>query len=285
MLFIEDCQLISLHYCIMIAKIRTNENDLEGIMFIEERYKYILDLLEKDGKVLVKDLSIQFNVSESMIRKDLQVLEKENLLQRTYGGAINIKRTIVNSESFFKRVEKNTDLKEIIAKKAYSQIKENDTVFLDASSISYILTKLLIKDNKNLTLITNMVEISSMIPLDSRIHVIFIGGDYNPLVGGNIGSHSIEQIKLYRCNKAFIGCSGIDLRDGSISTGESEDAGTKKAIMNISKELYLMAINERFNIDGIFNFSNITDFHSIITETSPSNTIMNPLKQYDIHLI
>ena len=285
MLFIEKCQLILLHYCIMITKIRTNENDSEGIMFIEERYKYILDLLDKDGKVLVKDLSVQFNISESMIRKDLQVLEKKNLLQRTYGGAINIKRTIVNGESFFKRVEKNTDLKEIIAKKAYDQIKENDTVFLDASSISYILTKLLIKSNKDITLITNMVEISSMIPLDSKIHVIFIGGDYNALERGNIGSHSIDQIKLYRCNKAFIGCSGIDLRYGSISTGESEDAGTKKAIMNISKELSLMATNERSNIDGIFNFSNIIDFHSIITEASPSNTIMTLLEQYDVNLI
>ncbi|SFC97852.1 DeoR/GlpR family DNA-binding transcription regulator [Clostridium uliginosum] len=254
-------------------------------MFIEERYKYILDLLEKDGKVLVKDLSSQFNISESMIRKDLQVLEKKNLLQRTYGGAINIKRTIVNCESFLKRVEKNTDLKKIIAEKAYDQIKENDTIFLDASSISYILAKLLVKSNKNITLITNMFEISSMIPLDSKIHFIFIGGDYNTLVGGSIGSHSIEQIKLYRCNKAFIGCNGVDLGTGSISVGVSEDANTKKTIMRISKELYLMALNERFNTDGIFIFSNITDFNSIITEASPSNTIRTLLEQYDVKLI
>ncbi|MBL4930593.1 DeoR/GlpR family DNA-binding transcription regulator [Clostridium paridis] len=254
-------------------------------MFIVERHKHILDLLERDGKVLVKDLSILFGVSESMIRKDLQVLEKNNLLQRTYGGAINIKRTIVNGESFFKRVEKNTDLKELIAQKAYELIKEGDTIFLDASSISYFLAKLITQNNKSITLITNMVEISSMIKLDSKIHVIFIGGDYDPLVGGNIGSHSNEQIKLYRCNKAFIGCSGIDLRDGSISTGESEDAGTKKAIMKISKELFLLAPNERFNLDGIYTFSNISDFHSIITESEPNDAIMTLLKQYDINLI
>ncbi|GIM28403.1 DeoR family transcriptional regulator [Clostridium polyendosporum] len=254
-------------------------------MFIEERHKHILDLLERDGKVLVKDLSAQFKVSESMIRKDLRVLEKNYLLQRTYGGAINIKRTIVNAERFFKRIEKNTDLKEIIAKKAYELIKDGDTIFLDASSISYLLTKLLIQNNKNITLITNMVEISSLLHLDLKTHVIFIGGDYNPFVGGNIGSHSIEQIKLYRCNKSFIGCSGIDLRDGSISSGISEDAGTKKAIMSISKELYLMAPNERFSLDGIFTFSNITDFHSIITETAPNNAVITLLKQYDVNLI
>lgn len=59
-------------------------------MFTEERHKYILDLLNENGKILVKDLSKEFNVSESMIRKDLKVLERKNLLRRTYGGAISI---------------------------------------------------------------------------------------------------------------------------------------------------------------------------------------------------
>lgn len=254
-------------------------------MFIEERHKHILDLLERDGKVLVKDLSAQFGVSESMIRKDLQVLEKNNLLQRTYGGAINIKRTIVNTEALFSRVEKDTDLKAIIANKIYELINDNDTIFLDASSISYLLTKLLIQNNKDITLITNMVEISSLLHLDLKMKVIFIGGNYNSFVGGNIGFHSIEQIKLYSCNKAFIGCSGINLTNGTVSTSLSEDAGTKKAIMNISKEVYLIATNKRFNLDGIFNFSNISDFHSIITEAQPNNNLMNLLKQYDINLV
>lgn len=254
-------------------------------MFIEERHKHILDLLERDGKVLVKDLSTQFNVSESMIRKDLQVLEKNNLLQRTYGGAINIKRSIASAETLFKRVEKDTDLKQIIAKKVYNLINDNDTIFLDASSISYFLIKLLIENNKNITLITNMVEVSSLLHLDLKMKVIFIGGDYNKLVGGNIGFHSIEQIKLYSCNKAFIGCSGINLTNGNVSSGMSEDAGTKRAIMSISKEAYLMATNERFNLDGIFNFSNISDFHSIITESNPNDAVLTLLEQYNINLI
>ncbi|MDS0526727.1 DeoR/GlpR family DNA-binding transcription regulator [Clostridium sp. SHJSY1] len=254
-------------------------------MFIEERRKQILDILEIEGKVLVKDLSIQFNVSESMIRKDLQFLEKNNLLQRAYGGAINIKRTISNAETFITRVEKNTDLKEIVAKKAYDLINDGDTIFLDPSSISYLLAKLILQNNRNITLITNMIEISSLLHTDLKTYIIFIGGDYNSFVGGNIGSHSIAQIKLYRCNKSFIGCNGIDLKDGSVSTGLSEDAGTKRVIMDISKELYLMTTNEKFNLDGIFNFSNINDFNSIITETEPPDTVITLLKEYDVNLI
>ena len=69
-------------------------------MFTEERHKYILELLDQNGKILVKDLSKEFNVSESMIRKDLKVLERKNLLRRTYGGAITIDNNPIKIKSF-----------------------------------------------------------------------------------------------------------------------------------------------------------------------------------------
>ncbi|MDY3207961.1 DeoR/GlpR family DNA-binding transcription regulator [Clostridium baratii] len=254
-------------------------------MFIEERYKYILDLLDVQGKVLVKDLSKEFNISESMIRKDLKTLEKNNLLKRTYGGAISIKHTLVNCESFNTRIEKNIDLKKVVARKAFEQINDNDTIFLDASTISYMIAKLIVENDKEITLITNMFEISSLIPEKSKTHFIFIGGDYNAFVGGSIGSYSIEQIKKYRCNKAFLGCSGVDLKDGAISTSLSEDASTKSAIMSISKELFLIMLNEKFEINGSFPFANAIDFNSIITETLPDKSIVNLLKEYYVNLI
>lgn len=254
-------------------------------MFTEERYEYILNLLKKNGKVLVKDLSKEFNVSESMIRKDLQALEKKNLLQRTYGGAINIKSSPVCIESFNKRVSKNIELKEKLAEKAYRQIEENDTIFLDASTASYMIAKLIVKNNKKLTLITNMLEISSLIPEESQTKFIFIGGDYHPLVGGTIGSYSIEQIKKYRATKAFIGCTGVNLGDGVISTALSEDAYTKSAIMSISKEIYLLTLNEKFQHSGSFAFANISEFNGIITETLPETSIVKLLNECYVSII
>ena len=136
------------------------------------------------------------------------------------------------------------DLSKELAIKAYNEINDKDTIFLDASTASYMIAKLIVKNNKDVILITNMLEISSLIPENSKTKFIFIGGDYNPFVGGSIGSHSIAQINQYRCTKAFIGCTGISLADGSISTMISEDAYTKSAIMIISKELYIVTINE-----------------------------------------
>ena len=217
-------------------------------MFTEERHKYILDLLDRNGKIFVKDLSKEFKVSESMIRKDLKVLEKKNLLRRTYGGAINIDNTSINIKSF-------------------------------------MIAKLIVENNKQLTIITNMFEIASLITPNIITKFIFIGGDYNSYVGGSIGSHAIEQINNYRCNKAFLGCTGIDLRDGTISTSLSEDAATKKAITNISDKLFLVTLNEKFKKNGSFKFSNLFDFYGIITEQLPDESITLNLKEYYINII
>lgn len=254
-------------------------------MFIEERHKCIMESLEKEGKILVKDLSDRFQVSESMIRKDLQALEKQNLLKRTYGGAIKLTRHIVNEINYLKRIENNIGLKEKVAAKAYEMINDNDTIFLDASSISYCIARFIASGNKKVTVITNMIVMSSVIECTENIHIIYVGGDYNSIVGGTIGSHTINAIKDYRCNKAFVGCAGVNLEDGSLSTSLSEDANTKKAIMDISKDLYLLLLNERFSVDAVFNFAKIDSFDSVITEETPDEDILKELQKHNVHLI
>ena len=84
-------------------------------MFMEERLEEILKILKRDGKVLVKDLSIKFNVTEGMIRKDLQKLEQEGLLKRTYGGAI-LERQTIHDDNIMPRLMKKLDEKDIKAK-------------------------------------------------------------------------------------------------------------------------------------------------------------------------
>ena len=254
-------------------------------MFIEERHKCILKLLEKDGKVIVKELSDRFNVSESMIRKDLQTLEKENLLKRTYGGAIRLTRKIVKEVSYLKRIHIDIEKKEKVALKAYEMINDNDTIFLDASSISYYIAKLIAAEDKKVTIITNMIVLASVIECTKNIQIIYIGGNYNTIAGGTIGSHAINAIKNYHCDKAFVGCVGINAESGILSTSISEDANTKIAIMDISREVYLLLLNRRFNIDSVFNFAKLSEIDSIITEDIPDDGIMEELKKYNVHLI
>ena len=76
-------------------------------MFLEERQESIMNLLMRDGKVRVKDLSEMFEVTEDCIRKDLGALEKQGKLKRTYGGAVVLRENIHTMEVSKKR---NTDI-------------------------------------------------------------------------------------------------------------------------------------------------------------------------------
>lgn len=254
-------------------------------MFNEERYRYILDQLEQNGKVLVKDLSQVFRMSESMVRKDLQTLEKMNLLKRTYGGAINVNHTITPCTSLSTRTRQNIDMKVQVAQKVCEVILEHETIFLDASSISFMVAKQLIELNLTLTVITNMLAIASLVPEKTALQFIFIGGDFNTYVGGSIGSYANEQIRQYRCSKAFLGCCGLNLKDGSISTGFSEDATTKKTILSISDENYLLLLNEKFEQHASFIFSQLTDYHGMISDSLPDASIQEKIKEAGVLLL
>ena len=147
-------------------------------MFMEERLEEILRILKKDGKVLVKDLSVKFNVTEGMIRKDLQKLEQEGLLKRTYGGAI-LERQTIHDDNIMPRLMKNLDEKDIIAKLALKEIKDGDFIFLDASTTNYSIASMLLNTKKQVTVVTNMNRIAILFDSHPSIDVICIGGIYN----------------------------------------------------------------------------------------------------------
>lgn len=253
-------------------------------MFIEERLNQIIDILKEEGRVNVKDLSIKFNMSEPAIRKDLQRLEKEGKLKRTYGGAI-LERQKVETTNIETRLIKNTHIKSFIAEKAFKEINDGEMIFLDISSINYLLAKLIIERNKRVTIVTNMVEVSALLNNNTNTDLICIGGIYNKLLGGVIGSTAIESISKYRADKAFIGSCGVNVHESSISNFDLEEGNTKKAIMNYSKSVYVLIENEKFNLDGSYSFAALEDINIIITEGNPEKNIIQTLSKKNIILL
>ncbi|GAB6169511.1 DeoR/GlpR family DNA-binding transcription regulator [Clostridium carnis] len=250
-------------------------------MFMEERLDLILELIKKEGKVLVKDLSEKFNVSEGMIRKDLQRLEKLGGIRRTYGGAI-LERKIIHNENTTSRVIVEIDTKEDIGDLVISEIEDDDIIFLDISSTNYIIATKLAEINKRITIITNMNRIALLFDSNNLIDVIFIGGKYNKKLGGTIGIEAIEQIKNYKVDKAFIGAGGVNIKDNFISNFNLDEAGVKRQIIKSSKNNYLVMTNEKFYIDGSYKFSSLEDIDYIITDLEPDSATIESLKKYGI---
>lgn len=241
-------------------------------MFLEERYEKILDKLKVQGRVAVKDLSKEFNVTQDCIRKDLRELENREMLKRVYGGAIS-QRSHNDIRPVDERKNINTDKKKKIASHAIQIINDGEIIFLDVSTNNLEISKQLNESGKKLTVVTNMIEIVFELKNNPKIKIISIGGEFNNEVGAIIGAAADRYIKKFTYDKAFIGICGINKETGFISTLYIEDGITKKTIIESSNKSYLVMEEEKFNYDEFYKFASFDEVEGIITEEGYSKVI------------
>lgn len=126
-------------------------------MAAKDRIQAIKQMVANDKKVTVSNLSGIFQVTEETIRRDLEKLEDEGFLTRTYGGAVLNTAMLTENIHFYKRASSFYEEKQLIARKALPFIDNKTTMAADSSSTVMELLKLL-QDRSDLTLLTNSAE-------------------------------------------------------------------------------------------------------------------------------
>lgn len=253
-------------------------------MFAEERLAKIIELLNIKGKVVVKELSREFEVTEDCVRKDLKILEQDGLIKRTYGGAV-LSRKTAPLDDVSNRIYNNSEIKKKIAQKAYELIEDRETIFLDISTTNIFLAEQICNGNKQITVVTNMLDVVTALSKCSSVKIICIGGVFNKELDGFIGASAIESIAKYKVDKSFIGSCGVDIFDSSVTTFDVDDGCTKKAIINAGKKIYLVMGKDKFYFDGTYKFAQLYDIDAIIVDEIPEDKICIALDEMKVDLI
>lgn len=253
-------------------------------LFAEERLLAILNILNSEGKLKVKELSMKFNVTEDCIRKDLKSLENQGQLKRTYGGAVQIRESS-NQYDIRARERINVQSKTMIAEKTFAMILDRETIFLDISTTNILLAKILAASSKRVTVVTNTLEILNILSTQNNITVVATGGVLNKNLLGFTGATAIEFISKYKFDKSFVGSCGVDVFDGSITTFEIDDGITKRAIIEASKKSYLVMENNKFHFDGNYKFATLDDIDCIVVDELPNGETIKRLEDLNITLI
>ncbi len=253
-------------------------------MFVEERVSLIIQQLNTEGKVIVKELAKRFEVTEDCIRKDLKNLENDGVIKRTYGGAVLARKSAVNIP-VSSRKDKHAEAKHKIAVKAVALIERNQTVFLDISSTNEQIAEQLIDFDKPITVLTNMVSIIQILKVARNVKVIGIGGVYNSNLDGFVGAMAMDSIKRFRPDIAFIGSSGVSLDNLGISTFDVEDGNTKQKVIEVSKQVYLAMDHSKFYQDGVYTFSTLHDIDGVITDRDLEKSVAKALSGVEITVL
>ncbi len=187
----------------------------------EPRRQQILNLLEDTGTINVNELAERFQVSLVTIRNDLDDLEKEGLLQRTFGGAVFSHRSRFN-RSFRERIQQQRDEKRAVAIAALGYIKDGDTIILDAGSTTLALAQLLKERSMSVFVIT--CSVPAALELSSGGYdILLLGGIIRNKSLALLGRETLAILERYRADKAFLGSSGFTAKRGH-STPNPEDA-------------------------------------------------------------
>lgn len=232
-------------------------------MLTEERHKKIIDWLERDGLVKSQELIHWLDASESTIRRDLQELENQGLLERIHGGAKRPQH-LEQEPAMIEKSSKNVQQKKLIAKNAADYVCDGDVIYLDAGSTTAEMIPFL--KNRSITVVTNSVGLAANL-VDAQIATIVLGGRIKLTTDAVVGSQALEQLKQYRFNKAFMGMNGVRV-DNGYSTPDPEEAMLKRMAIQQAEEAIVLVDHSKFNQTSFVSVAPLAAA-SILTDSCP----------------
>ena len=242
---------------------------------IEERRSKILNMLHTEGRVFVGPLVDVFGVSEVSIRKDLAVLEARKLLVRVKGGAIALHQPgDLDDMSISSKQQLHTREKQLIGKYAASMISDGERIIVDSGTTTMEIAKNL-DAFKDLTIITNALDIAITRNNYGRFTVIVLGGTMRSVSHSTVGMISEYALKNIFCDKLFLGVDSISIKDG-LSTPSLEEASLNQAMIGAAKEVVAVFDSSKFGRRTFAHIASLDKITSIVTDSH----ISPELKEY-----
>lgn len=251
-------------------------------MLPRERIEEIKKIAIKDKKVYVSKLSEKFEVTEETIRRDLEKLELEGIVIRSYGGALLNSDKINEDVPFSKRSKHNIQSKEKIAEKFIKYVNQGNTIMADCSST--VLEVLRLTRNRNdITIITNSLEVYQEFK-QSDVNIISTGGKLARKSLSFQGIITKSTLEKYNVDIAVISCSGLDINKGILDSNENE-AEIKRCMIKQADKVFLLVDNTKFNRTAFVKLLDYDDIDYVITDEKPEQGWIDLLSTNNVEVI
>jgi len=236
---------------------------------INARHDKIISFLKTSNMVSIKTLADLLKVSTMTIRRDLEFLSEQNVVQFYHGGAVfnpHYLEKVTNPNDYYLQQQTmlHKDEKTLIAQKAARLLLPQETIMLDSGTSIYYLARIL-PENQNLTVICWSVNIIEELIHKLQNKILIQGGIYHPETQMFENNQGMDMIKTSRASKAFISAGGFHSSLG-ITTPFHYEVETKRAAIKYSVESVLLIDSSKFGKVCSAHMTDISDFHTIITD-------------------
>lgn len=250
------------------------------IMYPVERQQKIMEIVRKQQVVKYVELKEALQVSIETLRRDIQILVQQGLVEKFYGGIREVEQSLTET-LIEQRMISQLEEKIAIARECATFIQEGDCIFLDSGSSTFQIAKF-IRNMKNITVITNSLPIVLEL-LHTSVEIILMGGKVRHSEKSIVAYDFLLQYDQLNISKAFICTSGISLKNG-LSDFSFEEVVTRRNIVHSAQTIYVVADYTKFERDVAIKICSLSDVDYFITDAHLNDNIFDHYKNAGINV-
>ncbi len=249
---------------------------------INKRQYAIVEFIRSKGIAYVSELSEQFGISDVTIRRDLNYLEKNKLIERFHGGACLCQEADFDLPNYMQRSQSHLPQKDLVAKRAEQLIDDGDTIFISSSSTALHVIDYL--QNKRIRVITNNA-LAVTKNLDPNIELILTGGEHSFRRQSLFGEFAISAINRTKANKALIGVTGICVEHGITSTHYLESTINSYMLKQCTGKRIIVADGSKVGRSSGFVCADVDAVDILVTDESADAKELEALRKSGVEVI
>lgn len=248
-----------------------------------ERQQRILDILREELSVRGSRLGELLGVSEMTIRRDLDSLERQGVVERTHGGAVFRQERVVGRFHYNSAVQENLREKQRIARRAADIIEPNDIIFLGEGTTCAQMIRY-VDSGMPFTIFTNNLGVISEIE-DKTGDLILLGGAYNHTTRALAGPLTMEMISQVNVTKLFLGVDGFSLNAG-LTTPNLEMATVDRSMIRHTRgKVIVMADHSKFGLVAEIVITPIKNIDVLITDRKIPDDFEQDLRSMNVEVV
>lgn len=252
-------------------------------LLVEERRRLIAELVEKNGRATVENLSTRFSTSSVTIRGDLNVLARQGVIVRSHGGALPVSAAAKDTPVTIKETRWHTQ-KVRIGQAAASMIHDGETIILDSGSTTLEIARQ-IRQMKfgSLTVITNALNIAMELSGSAHIRVMMLGGLLRQTSYSLVGPDAEQALTKLSADRVFLGVDGLDPQIG-VTTPDPLEAALNALMIRVSRQTVAVLDASKLGQRSLSVIAPIRSLQVVITDTSAPAEAVEALRSAGVQV-
>jgi len=245
------------------------------------RKRQIVELVSERAGCSVDELAADLDCSKATIRRDLNDLADEQLIERSHGGAVPA-TTVGQEQTYGQKEVQNLDAKMAIAERAVEEIHENQVVFFDSGSTTMQVARKAPKDGSFLA-VTNSPLLGLELGKEDA-EVKLTGGSLRRPTRALVGPTAERFMERTTFDLLFLGTNAIDPEQGLMTPNEDE-ARLKELMIQKAQRVVLLADVSKLDEQSFLGFADFEDVDVFVTDGTLSADAREPFEAADVDLL